>query len=119
MTFAATVTNAALADVGIIDVQGKQRIGFEVAVTTNTLNGFSILGRFHASGGYLTLYSVTADYTSPTGLLVGTSGDLTLQAVGSGWFIMDTTGLESVKIQAKSGNAGGSTVTLKGLTNNG
>lgn len=114
-----SVPNSALTDVGEFNLTTEQFLGMEVTVATNALNGFSILGKMSDSGDWVTLYSLAADYTSPAGLLVGTSGDLTTQAVGSGWFLMRTQGLAAIKFQAKSSAAGGSSVSLKGTVNYG
>jgi hypothetical protein len=62
------------------------------------------------------LYSSAGNFTSPAGLLIGTSGDLTILGAGAtGWFIMRTTALWSVRITATSaGNAGVATVYVGG-----
>lgn len=94
----ATVT--ALANVARITTDGRQRIDVEVQVTVAALSQFQILGRVSSSGTDQLLYSTSADYTVPKGLLIGTSGDLTVQAVGSGFFQMDCAGFESILIKA-------------------
>lgn len=97
----ATVTT--LADIAEIEVSRRENIGIEIAVTLAALTGFAILGRFHRDGAYQVLYNAALDFTSPGGLLIDASGDLTTQAVGSGWFVMSCDGLESIKLQAASG----------------
>ena len=99
--------------VATIPVQDRETLGLDIAVTTAALDQFAILGQFHPGGTFQTLFSTSADFTSPTGLLVGASGDLTAQAVGSGFFIMDCDGLSAVQIKAASGTTT-SGVALKG-----
>jgi hypothetical protein len=89
---------------------GLERIFVQIDVTVNALDTFLISGRASADATAATLYSTAGAFTSPAGLIVGASGDLTTQAVGSGWFIMDVRGLWDVTIQA-SGN-GASTVSI-------
>lgn len=50
-----------------------------------------------------TLYSTAGDYTSPTGILVGTSGDLTILAADAiGWFMLDCSSINVLRIQASA-----------------
>lgn len=80
------------------------RIFFSMVVASNALDAFAIQAKPHPdSPAYITLYSQAGDFTSPTGLIVATSGDLTAQAVGTGWFFMDVFGINMLRIQA-SGN---------------
>ena len=95
------------------DVRGVDRLFLEAAVTGQALDAFIIQAKSHPDGSYQTLYSTAGDYTGPTGILVGTSGDLTIIAAGaSGWFIMDVSSLAFVRVQASSGNVAGSTVSV-------
>jgi len=107
------VPNTALTDVLIMDVSNESVLGIQIDVTGFALNGFTVQGRMNSAGSYFTLYSVAADYTSPTRLVIQASGDLTTQAVGSGWLIMNCGPLESIKFQAKSSNASGSGIVIK------
>lgn len=96
-----------LIEVAVIPVLKSETLGCEIAVTSAALTQFAIQGRFTGAASYQTLFNTAGDFTSPTGLIVGASGDLTTQAIGSGWFIMDCDGLESVRIQAASGTSSG------------
>lgn len=98
--------------VATFNVKAYTRIFVEVAVSGFAIDAFVISARAHPSGSFLTLYNTAVDFTSAAELLVGASGDLTTQVVGSGWFIMDVMGLEQVRVSASSGNAAGSTVVL-------
>lgn len=112
-------SNAAVAVVAggnttLLDIpcQGIDRIFVEVTPTTNGFDAFIIAGRCHPAAGYVTLYSAAGDYTTPRGLLVGASGDLTtLSAASTGWFVLDVKGIDSIRIQA-SGSGGTATTTI-------
>lgn len=75
-----------------------------MTVATAALTGFSIKARPSTyTLAAVTLYSTSADYTTPSGLLVGTSGDLSVAGTGVSWFIMDVKALQSIEIWATSG----------------
>ena len=115
----ATVVPNSATDMLTIDTKFLTRIYVHLTVAVAALTGFSI--KIKANKNVLstavdTLYSVSADFTLPKGLLVGSSGDLTIQGVGHGWFMMDVAGIDSVILNATSGGtatllieAGGST----------
>lgn len=103
-----TAGNTTLLDLNVSDIE---RIYVQIAPTTNGFDAFAIQIAPHVAGAYVTIASAAGDYTSPTGLLVGTSGDLTtLAAAATGWFIMDTRGLARVKVTA-SATGGAATVS--------
>ena len=92
-----------------VPVYGLERLFVQFDVATNALDAFLIRARASADATTTTLYSSAGDFTSPSGLLVGASGDLTTLAAGSsGWFIMDVRGLWDVTIQASA--SGGAAV---------
>ena len=86
------------------------RMMVKLTVATAALTNFTISARATTAATYDVLYSTTADFTTPKGVLVGCSGDLTLLGIGSGWFIMDVRGMESVRLFATS--AGTATLAL-------
>lgn len=94
-----------------IPCHGVKQIMVQVVVSGQALDAFLIQARPTLDAALSTLYSAAADFTAPKGLLIGASGDLTAQAVGTGWFIMDVTGLAEVAVLASSGNVAGSTVS--------
>lgn len=95
-----------------VDTSRLDRIFVQFSVATQALDAFIIQGRCSADAAFETLYSTAAHYNTPTGLLVGTSGDLTAVAAGStGWFILDTSSLYEVKILA-SGAVNNAAVTI-------
>jgi hypothetical protein len=82
---------------------GLERIFVQFSVTTQALDAFLIQAKASADATLTTLYSAAADFTAPTGLLVGASGDLTTTAAAaSGWFILDVRGLFEVKVLASA-----------------
>ena len=99
-----------------VDVREMDRLFVQVDVTGQALDAFAIAAKTHSNGAYQTLYSTVADFTftgaTGPGILVGTSGDLTIiAAAASGWFILDVSGLAFVRVQVSSGNVAGSTVS--------
>ena len=96
-----------------LPVSGLSRIAVQVDVTVQALDAFIIQIKLHPSAAFQTLFSAASDYTSPNGLLVGASGNLTAQAAASsGWFIMDVAGLHAVKVLA-SGAVDGCLVSAR------
>lgn len=81
-------------------------------VAGQTLDAFNVLA---STGNSITtqatLATIGTDYTTPLAPMIRASGNLTTQAVGTGWFIMDVGGLDRVVVQASSGNAAGSTIS--------
>lgn len=90
--------NTVLATLPVI---GLSTIAVQVDVSVNALDTFLIAARFHPDGSFVTLYSTTGAFTTPAGLLIGASGDLTGQAAGTtGWFVLDVRGLYEVRVSA-------------------
>ena len=89
-------------------------LGVEVLPTVQALDAFIVQGKFHQSGAYVTLFSLATDFTTPAGIVLDASGDLTIQAAGStGWLVLDVSALYAVKIQASANVAGQATVTAR------
>ncbi len=106
----ATTGNTTLLD---LDVKDLERIFVQIAPTVQAFDAFVIQIQPHTGGAYSTIASAAADFTSPTGLVVGASGDLTtLAAAATGWFILDVRGLARVKILASANAAGAATVSI-------
>lgn len=108
------VTQGATDEVMTFFPRGARRFGATVVVATNTLDAFQINFKFHADDTFHTVYDAAGEFTAPTGVLVGTSTDLTVAAAGSHWFILDTGGVYEVQIKASSAGAAGSGVTIRG-----
>lgn len=112
---AVTMDNSGVQDIVTIDVSGLTRISVRLLVATNALAAFVIKGLVNSSDTtWLTLKSTGAQYTTPGGILVDVSGDLTSLAVGSGWFVLDVAGFDKIRLAAKSSAAGGSTLAIFG-----
>jgi hypothetical protein len=112
---AVTVALGTTDEVLVFQPSGARRFGATVVIGGQALDAFQINVKYHASdASYQTLYSTAGSFTSPAGILVGASGDLTAAAVGSHWFILDVSGIYEVQIKASSGNAAGSAVTVRG-----
>lgn len=91
-----------------IDTSPLTQIALEIVLTKQNLNAFQIQAQFHLEGSWITLYSEASDYITPSGILIGASGDLTtLVADSSGWFIMNVRGLHKVKVQVSCSETGG------------
>lgn len=86
------------------DVTRLARIFVEISnAAGQALDVFQIQARAHPDGDFITLYSTSGDFGTPIGLLVGTSGNLAaLAAAAVGFFIMDVTGIERVRILASA-----------------
>lgn len=99
------VAVAELGDTTILQIQtgGMIRLFVSFSVADNNLDAFKIYGKANSDAPNSLLYSAGADYTSPTGILVGTSGDLTAQGAGtSGWFIIDVRGISEIVLKTSS-----------------
>jgi len=95
-----------------IEVDTVNEVGFAILPVTNALDAFLVQGKFHREGAFVTLYSAAGAFTSPAGLIVAASGDLTgLAAAATGWFIMDVRPLFAVRLQASAAAAGASAVS--------
>lgn len=101
----------ALTTIATFDVSNIERIYIEITITDNALDQFEILCRPNSTGSYQKMYSSVDDYTSPAGILVGVSGDLTIIST-SGWFILDVKSIESLQIKAASSNVAGSGIIV-------
>lgn len=107
-----SVAVAGTTEIARLNVSGFERVFVEITTATNNLDAFSIAGRVDGSESFHTFYSASTDFTAPTGLLVGASGDLTALAVGSGWFIMETLGIEELKLTASAATGVASVTVL-------
>ena len=105
--------NSGVQDVFMIDVEGLAYIAVELNVGVNALAALQLKASFIAEDATpVTLRSVAGDFTTPKGVLLDASGDLTVLAVGQGWFIMRTSGMSKLIISANSSAAGGSTLAI-------
>ena len=102
--------NTTLLDIGIPD--GVEKIFLLITVATQAIDAFVVQGKATPADTYATLLSAAGDYTSTNGFNLMASGDLTAQAVGVGWLLLNTRGLSNVKVLASGGNATPSVVSV-------
>jgi len=106
--------NSGVQDIFTLNVEGLSRIAIKLTVATNALAAFVIQASFDGlDATFNTIKSTAGEFTSPTGVLIDSSGDLTAQAVGTGWFVLDVAGFKVVKLQANSSGAS-STLAISG-----
>lgn len=94
-----------------INVQGTRRLFVHLTVATADLNSFVISAKAHPDATAATLFSTSGHYTAPAGRLKGASTDLTALAVGTGWFDLDTEGLDTITLNP--GSAGAATLAVE------
>lgn len=101
---AVTVPLASNGDLLEMDVSQVARLALEIRnAGANAFDAFLVQGKVHPDGAYVTLLSAAADYTSPAGIVVDASGDLTVLASGAtGWLILDVLGFNKIKLQASA-----------------
>lgn len=91
----------------LLSLNGVRRVWASFLLSVHALNAFAVQAKFHPDGAYVTIASAAGDYTSPGGIIVGASGDLTSLSAANGWISVDTTGLCGLRIQASSASASG------------
>ena len=108
-----TIPAAGNTDILEMDVSQINRLAMEIRNTgAQAFDVFIVQGKAHPDGAYVTLLSAAADYTTPAGIVVDASGDLTILGAGAtGWLIIDTLGFTKIKLQA-SANVAGATSAL-------
>lgn len=112
----ATATLAeALATVITIPCADMERVFIDLATSNDSaLDQFGVQGKFNDDATARTLYNTAAAFTSPAGLIVGASGDLTTLAANSnGWLIVDTRGLYQLILQAAQAAGDATTLTIE------
>lgn len=89
-------------DVARITVRDQDALFLSFLVGTANLTAFTVSFRLSPSGDDFVVASASGHYTSPTGVVLGASGDLTTAAAGSTvhWLKLDVRGVESVLIRA-------------------
>jgi hypothetical protein len=98
-----------------LEVGGLEMIGVQVSPTVQAFNAFAIEGKVHPDAPYVTLYNTAGAFTTPVGLIIAASGDLTTQAAGTqGWVILRVEPLFMVRIRASSVVNGGTTDAYAG-----
>jgi len=79
-------------------------------------DAFIVQARMTPDDDYQTILSAAADYTSPAGIVVDASGDLTiLAAAASGWLLINTLAFYSIKVLASANVAGATEATIRAI----
>lgn len=96
-----------------INTAPVRRLFVICTVAGQALDAFNVLAYpKNAPTTQATLATISTDYTAPVAPMIRASASLvTLGAGSTGWFIVDTGGLDNILVQASSGNAAGSTIS--------
>lgn len=95
-----------------VDTSDIDELGVSVLVATQAIDNFLMEGRMGPDDAYQTIK--TSAWQTAGGVLIASSGDLTTQAVGAGWAVIDVRAFYSVRFSASGGNATPSVVTMYG-----
>ena len=105
-----TISNAdvdALEDIAEFQVDGREQTFVTFTAATAALTAFEVHVKPNEASAYVLWFSIASDYTSPVGMLLGASGNLTTAGTtGTHWLILNTKGVFKVKLRG----AGTSTV---------
>jgi hypothetical protein len=102
----------ALTTIKELEVSDIDSVTLDISNSGNALDQFEIQGKPVDGSTYRTLFSVAGDYTSPSGILIGTSGDLTsLISGGNGWLILYPKGFFKIRFQAARAAGVDTTIT--------
>lgn len=110
---AVTVTSS-LTELGDYDVSDMDAVGFSMANDGTALDQFEISFKFSKEDDWVVVFNAAGDFTTPTGILIGASGDLTIIAdAATGWFLLYSKGTHSMRLRAASSGAD-TVVTVNG-----
>ena len=72
-------------------------------VGANAFDSFVVEAKVNPDGNYIPILAVAADYTTPAGIVVDASGDLTALGAGAtGWLILDALAFYKLKVTASA-----------------
>jgi hypothetical protein len=88
--------------VATIELANEEHLFLTFVVGAANLSSFEVAYRAHASGGWAVIATAAGDYTSPAGMVVDASGDLTVAASGATvhWLRLNVGGIDAVRIRA-------------------
>ena len=102
----ADVSVATGANTTIFDMDVSQIARLALQITNpgaNALDSFIVQGKVNTDGDLLSILTVAADYTTPAGIVVDASGDLTALAAGAtGWLILDALAFYKLRVTASA-----------------
>jgi hypothetical protein len=89
-------------DLATIKTWGCERLAISFVVGAANLSAFTVEYQFNSDGGWASIASATANYTTPAGVIIKASGDLTGAASGSTvhYLILDVRGAYAVRLKA-------------------
>lgn len=89
-------------DVVTLKVRDMEELFLSFVVGTANLSAFTVEYRVAPEGGWFTVASAAGDYTSPDGVILGASGDLTTAAAGSTvhWLNLSVKAVHDIRIRA-------------------
>lgn len=97
------VPAASLTTILEINVDDAAFMGLAVRPVTQAFDQFVVQARMTPDDTYQTILSVAADYTTPAGIVVDASGDLTILGAGaSGWLLLNVLPFYSIRVQASA-----------------
>ncbi len=105
----------AIADVATIHCANMERVWVSLITSNHSaVDQFVVQIKTTADDTAQTIFSAAADYTAPTGIMVGASGDLTALAANSqGWLCLDVRGLYQVILRAAQASGATTTLTIE------
>lgn len=81
----------------------------------NAFDTFIVQGKVHPDGDFVQLLGAAGDFTSPAGIVVDASGDLTaLAASTSGWLLLDVLAFSKIRVLASKATGDGTARVLAG-----
>lgn len=101
-----------LTEVGEFVVADMDAITFHFSNAGNALDQFVVSGNSIKDGTYEILFNGATDFTSPAGIMIGASGDLTsLADAATGWFLLYPKGFYAIKIEIARASGDDTTLT--------
>ena len=107
------LVNENLRNTGPVLVTDIDAVTVRINHNGNALDQFSIEGRIADGTSFQVLFDEAADFTSPAGILIGASGDLTSLASGAtGWFLLYPKGFKFIRIQVARASGANTTINI-------
>lgn len=102
-----TATATTLTTLATIYVRGRDRVWITMTVTSADLTAFTVEYQVDPNGAWAAVASAAADYTTPTGPVLGASGSLVTAAAGSTvhFLVLNVFGAHAIRLKASSGTS--------------
>lgn len=109
---AKALTNSGLQTILNVRTVNSNRLFITCTNTVNALSAFAVtMNQANNAATPVTLANAAGDFTTPVAPMVRASGSLVTLGVATGWFMMDTLGVDAVQIAATSSSASGSIIS--------